>query len=105
MFTKPFDFTNEMHKKRFERPSWPYLEHCRLNNQIRLEKVRVGYLRKKLAFPSNKFTTLLNSDVMSLTACKDYEQKNDCMLSILHVESDPGVVSALRHVKGRLPGL
>jgi hypothetical protein len=34
-----------------------------------------------------------------LSACKDYEQKNDCMLSIRDVASDPGVVSALRYVK------
>lgn len=82
MSAKLFDFTNEMHKKRFERPNWPYLEHCRLNYQIRLEKVRVGYLKKKLAFPSNKSATLLYPKVMPLSACKDYEQKNDCKLSI-----------------------
>jgi hypothetical protein len=59
--------------------------------------VRLGYLKKKLAFPSNKSTTLLYLEVMPLSACKDYEQKNDCMLSIQHVESDPGMVCALRY--------
>jgi hypothetical protein len=99
MFGKPSVLTNGMHKERFDRPNWPYLEHSRLKYQIRFEKVRHGYLKKKLALPTNKATTLLYPEVMPSSACKDYEQKNDCMLSIRDVESDSGVVSELRYVK------